>query len=303
MNIVNLRQLLSVRNLNEKMFTHTSCPVPFLIDDAVVRVFFSSRGSDQIARVFYLDYDLERAEVSYLHETPVLSEGQACFYDDSGVYPSCIVSINDKPHMYFMGRTNKSLPHYVMGVGLALLSADKTKLSRVFTGPVLGPNKYDPWMVSTPWVTKNYDGYQMYYLSGDGWSEDNTSSFYRLKMAISEDGIDWQPSQNLIKGAQHLKNVAKPCVLNDAGSYALLFSYVPENGSGYRLGFIKSEGNSDDFNGDVEAPRVWDKSGNKLSHHFAYPSVIPWKNKWIFCCSSADLGKSGMYIGELEMTA
>ncbi|WP_102795716.1 hypothetical protein [Bowmanella denitrificans] len=297
--ISDLRQIFSVNNISPLMNSHTSCPVPMLVDSETVSLLFSSRDSQQRARVFQLNYNLMTHRVNDVVKTPVLDVGPPSFFDDDGVYPSCVVTEGDTMWLYYMGRSNRVAPFYNMAIGIAQHDQQSGEFKKVFSGPVLGQNINDPWMVSTPWVTRAGSEWIMIYLSGLGWSENFETSTYRLKIATSPNGLDWTTSERFIQAFESVENVAKPCLIETDTGWYMLFSYIAEQGGQYQLGYLHSESPHNWDECEIHPIMVEGEGDEREVAMYAYPTVFQCENRLHIVMSSADLGKTAMYCATL----
>jgi len=79
-------------------------PTPYLLNDKVIRVYFSALDEQQFGRVGYVDLDShDPSNILRISDKPVLDLGPLGSFDDSGVTPSCVVDVGHQQYMYFIG--------------------------------------------------------------------------------------------------------------------------------------------------------------------------------------------------------
>src|SRR4051812_9425549 len=81
--------------------SHAALPVPVLIENDVIRIFFSTRDESNRSHVGWCDVDLLTAP-RVLREAaePVLSPGENGTFDDSGIGMGCIVPVDEGTWLY-----------------------------------------------------------------------------------------------------------------------------------------------------------------------------------------------------------
>src|SRR2546430_11152481 len=77
--------------------THATRPIPYRLNENVLRLFFSSRDGDDRMSPTYIDLDIEDpSRVLIVHDAPLLALGQPGTFDDSGVTLGSIVERDNK---------------------------------------------------------------------------------------------------------------------------------------------------------------------------------------------------------------
>jgi hypothetical protein len=226
------------------MQTHASNAVALSLGGGLYRVYFSTRDGVGRAHVGYAEFDLRSpGEVLRVSEEPVLSPGPLGHFDDHGAHSSSIVASEGKLFLYYIG-WNPGLrpPMFYASVGLAVSDDGGLSFRKVSPAPVLARGRFDPWMASAPFVLREADGcWRMWYISGLKWEEDagDLRSFYHIKYAESEDGINWRREGrvclDLLPGE---RNISRACVLKDGSVYRAWYGH--DAGRGYRIGYAES---------------------------------------------------------------
>ena len=93
-------------------FSHTQCPFYLKMKDEE-RVYFSSRSSDNISRVFYVKVKYSNLTIKLLEQKvygPVLDIGNKEDFDSHGVMPSWIIKKGNNYDLYYIGwKVNKKI--------------------------------------------------------------------------------------------------------------------------------------------------------------------------------------------------
>lgn len=219
------------------------------IDAQHVRVFFASRTERQRSHVGYVDLELnaggESLSVVDVSMTPALAPGPLGFFDEHGVYPSCVVRHENKWYMYYIGwNQGVEWPLFYSAIGLAI-SDDGMTFHRLYKAPLLSRCEVDPCLVTSPHVYKDGLRWRMTYVSGVAWSrgEDGIlKSHYNIKTAESDNLFDWKRSGNVaIDFGPGETNIARSAVVKFADDdYRMWYSFVKSDIGKYRIGYADS---------------------------------------------------------------
>lgn len=227
----------------EWMTTHAALPVAIPVADSVYRIYFATRDEKNRSHVAYVELDIQRPnEILAMSDQPVLAPGPLGFFDDHGVYASSIVSDGARLLMYYIGwNPGVRGALFYSSIGLATSEDGGQTFRKMSVAPILARSKYDPCLVTAPSVMIENGIWRMWYVSGFKWEEDDTGlhSFYHVKYAESEDGVSWQRTGRIcIELRQGERNIARPRVIKENGSYKMWYSY--NEGLGYRIGYAES---------------------------------------------------------------
>lgn len=259
------------------MRSHAALPVPLSIGGSRYRVYFSSRDDDGRPHVGWFVIDLEEPDrVIDVAPEPVLAPGPLGYFDDCGILASSAVALEDRVYLYTIGRNNGREPLFYMSIGLAVSDDGGLTFEKYGRSPIMGRSEYDPWMVSTPFVRRDEQGWHMYYISGLGFPAETGNRFtslYHIKYASSENGTDWHRSGHVCLdiAPPGERNIARMCVLPSGQGFDAWYSYT--SGDHYRIGYARSGDGlhwqrHDDESGIDVSSTGWD------SEAVAYPFVI-----------------------------
>jgi hypothetical protein len=252
--------VFDVRGRAPWMHSHGQNPNAVLLSDRV-RIFFTCRPprDDDGACVSYIGYadfllnDL--TQVIGVSADPVLALGAVGTFDEFGTMPGSVVEVPERQEhwMYYVGWQRSSPTPYRWAIGLAVSTDGAKTFQRISDGPLLGVDRFDPFLLACPRVWRTADGkWHMHYQSGQGWSEIDShwESVYLARYASSSDGIHWtRETSNCVPTI-----VAKECQTSSSifsikgapGRYQMLFSWrhgidFRNAERGYRIGFAWSD--------------------------------------------------------------
>ena len=113
-----------------------------LIYDDFVRVYFSCRpprdeNNQYVTRTSFVDLDRNNlANIIRIADKPILELGELGTFDEFGVYPSCVIKMNDLVYFYYAGWTRLVSTFANVAVGVAT-STDGENFERLGKGPIL----------------------------------------------------------------------------------------------------------------------------------------------------------------------
>ena len=90
---------------NREFFkSHATRPIPVLISQKILRIFFSSRGVDDMPYPPFIDVDPSNPKkILSINEKPLLNLGKTGTFDDSGITPVSILKTDKDLFMYYVG--------------------------------------------------------------------------------------------------------------------------------------------------------------------------------------------------------
>lgn len=234
------------------------------MDAGPVEVYFTVRDGQRRSHVAHARVDLDRRTVD-LTPAPLLAPGPLGAFDDSGVMTSCLVREGRRSYLYYQGWSlGVTVPFYVF-VGCATRTDDQAAFERVSPAPVLGRNRVDPYMCSSPWILREDSRWRMWYVSNIGWTAGRSGSPHyvvHIKYAESANGIDWERDGHVCVDFSSPGEyaISRPCVVKDDDLYRMWYSY---RGSAYRIGYAESQDGLEWVRKDGEAgidvsPMGWD---------------------------------------------
>jgi predicted GH43/DUF377 family glycosyl hydrolase len=150
---------------------------------------------------------------------PLIGEGAATTWDDTGVYDPCVVFAKGKYYVYYSGYSGTN---YAIGLYTA---TDGTSFSPYGSNPVLsqgGVGKPDATGVHDPFVIYEDGTFKMWYTGNNG-------GVYSICYATSTDGTTWtkkDPANVLNQPGSGWGSVyfGDPCVVKFEGTYWMFLS-------------------------------------------------------------------------------
>lgn len=282
--------------------THAQVPVVDVLNN-FIRIYYSTRNNEGISTISYIEVDRENpSRILYIHDSPILELGKLGAFDDSGVMPTSVVTIGEKKYLYYIGWTTRGTVPYHNGIGVALSEDGGKTFKRLFEGPIITVNKYEPYFSGTAFVMCDENIFKMYYLSCIGWEKrnDKIEPFYEIKYAESSDGIDWnQLNHTCISLSEGEGGIVSATLIKTLeGKYKMWygvrsdFDYRENTEKSYRIGYAESENGLDWI-------RMDEKSGISVSTEgwdsqmISYPFVVDNRGKKYMFYNGNFFGKSG----------
>jgi len=290
-----------------------------LIYDDFIRVYFCSREipnekGQTVSRVSYVDLDknnlMNRLKIS---DNAVLELGKTGTFDEFGTYPFSVMRVGSLIYGYFGGVTRCESVPFNASIGCAISKDNGETFQKLGPGPVLTHSLDEPFVVCSPKIRKFGDQWVLYYSAGIKWVKNNDNSgaeiCYKLKMALSEDGVNWTKlNKNLLPDKLgELESQACGDVIYKNGKYHMFYCYRQNTDfrhnkdNSYRIGYaysfdFKEWIRNDDYVGITVSSddHDWD------SEMVAYPNVFEMNNKIYMLYLGNEVGKHGFGLAELE---
>jgi predicted GH43/DUF377 family glycosyl hydrolase len=221
-----------------------------------IRVFFCSREKPDlqgrtISRVYFVDLDKDEPnKIIKVSDYPVIETGDLGTFDEHGMYPFSAVKYKGEVYGYYGGVTRcESIP-FTISIGCVVSSDNGKTFQRLGKGPVLSKTLYEPYMTVSPKVRIFNGKWYMFYSAGYKWTleEGRPEICYKLRMAISNDGIVWEKlGKNIIDDKLgELESQASADVIYKNGKYHMFYSYRKHTNfrnnreNSYRIGYAFS---------------------------------------------------------------
>jgi len=283
--------------------THAALPVLEPLDDARWHLYISVRDREGRARIGRATFAMEPAPgLSALEPEPILDLGALGTFDDSGVTSSCIARCDRRRYLFYTGWTRGVTVPFYLAAGLAI-SDDDGPFRRTSEAPLLERTAVDPYLTASPFVLVESDRWRMWYVSGSGWdtTDRGPRHRYHLRYAESVDGMTWHRPGTvcLDYGSPEEHAFARPCVLQDRGTYRMWFA---SRGDRYRIGCAES-------NDGLRWTRLPDECGLQPSiegwdsQMVEYPFVFEWRERRYMLYNGNQYGRTGIGLAIWEQAA
>jgi hypothetical protein len=291
--------------------SHATRPIPVLLDERRLRLYFSSRGSNDMPYPTYIDVNPEDPqEILYINEEPQLDLGRTGTFDDSGITPVSILDEPGRSLMYYVGwkrrRYNVTIE---TSIGAAYVDHKAGILQRVSEGPILGQDPSHPILVAAPFVVRQAGGYVMWYCSGTEWRqmEHGPEMLYTVYRAASNDGLIWRKTSTdpAIPYRFDGEVVSAPWVIRSRAGWQMWYSTrgsrTPAE-KNYRIGVAVSDDGLSWTRVDERA-RIGRSESGWDSEMACYPAIINLADRtcMFYCGNGVGRGGIGYAVADRQL--
>jgi hypothetical protein len=283
--------------------THAFPPIPYLLNDDVVRVYLSFCDAQMVGRAGFVDVRADDpSQVMAVSETPVLDIGVPGSFDENGLLPTAVLDVDGRLYMYYVGYQLGMKVRYYQFEGLAISDDGGRTFRRRSAVPVTDRSDAEMLNRTSAFVRRRGGLFEMWYVGGSEWTtvDGKALPVYDIRYMTSPDGVTWPPEGRVCVTYQNDDEHAlgKPFIVED-GELQRMFYSVRTRSKGYRLGYAESfDGQTwvrkDDQVGIDVSPDGWD------SQMIAYASVLAHKGRTYMFYNGNNLGKTGFGYAELE---
>jgi hypothetical protein len=279
-------------------------PTPLKLDDQRLRLYLCFCDRDTVGRVGYVDVSLaDPREVLEVSDDPVLDIGQHGAFDDNGVLPTCVLDVDGRLYLYYVGYQLGTKVKYFQFQGLAVSTDGGQSFERLQRVPVLERSTNEMLNRTSAFVMREAGRFRMWYVGGSEWLEVNGKPLplYNLRHLESCDGISWGPDGKVCLdfASDDEHAFGRPWVVHAAGGGYRMFYSVRTRSKDYRLGYAQSEDGlawerRDHEVGIDVSPSGWD------SQMIAYSSIVTHRNTTYPFYNGNLRGKTGFGVAVLE---
>jgi predicted GH43/DUF377 family glycosyl hydrolase len=284
-----------------------------LVDETRVRVYFTSRPAptpDGQYRSFLTHIDVDRKnplKILHVCREPVLGLGGYGAFDEFGTTPVSVIRDGEEIRVYYAGWTRCESVPINGAIGIAVSLDKGESFSRLGDGPVISYSPDEPFLMGSPRIRKFGGKWQLWYVSGKEWlrSGGKPEPVYKIRMAFSEDGINWvKHGKDLIENrlGEH-ECQACPDVIFREGQYHMFFSYRHSQNykgkeGGYRIGYASSSDMVNWVRCDEKAGMDVSETGWD-SEMVNYPHVFMLDGETFMLYQGNEMGRAGMGLARL----
>lgn len=288
-------------------------PATVIFED-FVRVYFSCRphpdnNGQYVSYSAYVDLDRKDLfKVIRVSDKPILDLGKLGTFDEFGTYPVSVIKHEDEYRVYYGGWTRCESVPFNVAIGLGISKDEGASFTKIGYGPILSYSPDEPFVISGPKIRHFNNRWYLFYIAGRKWVLDNgrPEPVYKIRMATSEDGINWNKhNKDLIPSIiEENEAQASPDVFYLDGNYHMFFCYRYSIGyrskeKGYRIGYACSADlenwNRCDSDAGIDVSEVgWD------SEMISYPHVFNLDGKILMFYLGNQVGRYGFGLAILE---
>ena len=274
--------------------SHCMMPTIKKIKKDTIRVYYSSRDTENISRIFYSDYNLEKEKLLKSSSEPVLDIGELGAFDDNGVTPSCLISKGNYDYLFYVGWNKKSRVRMNLFGGLAYKKKGEKKFKRYFKSPILERNSHDYLFNTAPFVIKHKNKYLMYYSSTLKWINENLP-VYNIKICESKNLINWKREGKVCINLKKKETaLGRSNLIFYKKKFMMWYSYKGKN---YKIGYAESKDGKKWVRKDNEILFV---NRNKFNFEMMEFSFVFKHNKELYMLFNANnYGEKGIYLSKL----
>jgi predicted GH43/DUF377 family glycosyl hydrolase len=278
-------------------------PVPYFLNEEVIRMYVASCDEHMVGRIGYVDISADDPlQVLRVSEHPVLDIGTPGAFDENGILPTCIVEVNGKLYLYYVGYQLGLKVRYYQFEGLAMSIDGGDSFVRAQRVPVTDRTDQELLNRTSAFVRRRDGRFQMWYVGGSEWTviDGKPMPVYNIRHMESADGINW-PAEGRVC-IDHTREgeyaFGRPFVIEE-NDRQLMFYSSRTRSQGYRIGYAEStDGENwtrrdDEIGIDVSASG-WD------SQMLAYACVVRHKDKVYMFYNGNNYGETGFGYAELE---
>ncbi|MEW4925279.1 hypothetical protein [Algibacter sp. 2305UL17-15] len=284
-----------------------------IIHDNFIRIYFSCRPRPD-KKGQYVSYsayvDLDRTNLFKIIDVgkePILELGKLGTFDEFGTYPASVIEHEGKYRVYYAGWTRCESVPFNVAIGVGFSENNGKTFKKIGDGPVLSYSQNEPFILSGPKIRKFNGIWYLFYIAGKRWILDNgkPEPVYKIRMATSNDGINWKKLDRDIVSSVLGENEAQasPDVIFLNGKYHMFFCYRSGTNyrgkeNGYRIGYACSDDlmnwtRNDSKVGIDVSDEGWD------SEMISYPHVLELDNEIYMFYLGNGVGKHGFGLAKL----
>jgi len=241
-------------------------------------------------------------------EKPILALGRLGTFDEYGTYPVSVIKHSDEYWVYYGGWTRCESVPFNVAIGVGISKDGGESFEKIGEGPILSYSPDEPFVLSGPKIRFFNNRWCLFYIAGSKWVVDNgkPEPVYKIRMAISDDGIVWKKNNKdlIMSKVEENEAQASPDVFFYSGNYHMFFCYRYSTGyrgkeRGYRIGYASSTDlenwERDDQNAGIDiSEEGWD------SEMISYPHVFELDGSVYMLYLGNQVGRYGFGLAVLE---
>lgn len=287
-----------------------------IVFDSYVRVYFCCRPMPDDRKQFisycaYVDLDRKNLrKIISVASKPVISLGGVGAFDEFGTYPVSFALDGDEVLAIYGGWSRCESVPFNVSLGCARSTDGGVTFQKVGVGPVLSHSINEPFVITSPKIRRFNDKWVLSYTAGRKWFYDengNPEITYKLRMAFSDDGLNWSRVDKDLVPDKIGEDEAQACpdIIEANGKYHMFFCYRygldfrTNPLRSYRVGYAYStdllnwKRDDSQINLDV-SPGEWD------AEMIAYPNVFELDGQIYMLYGGNGNGKTGFGLAKLE---
>ena len=222
-------------NILGTQMSHVQSPAVISLEDRY-RMFFCSRKivdsfeGNFVSKLYCIELEKGTFRVLKSPVEEIITVGETGAFDEFGMTPVSVTRFQNKLHLYYAGWSRAVSVPYTAAIGVVIETDENSlKFKRNFNGPVIPYGINEPFLMGSPRVKLFNNHLYMWYVAGTKWdaSNGNPEPTYKIRMARSEDGINWiKTGQNLIDDSMNIYECqAAPEVIRHKNGFLMTYSF------------------------------------------------------------------------------
>lgn len=265
------------------------CPVPYLLNKDILRIYVALCDGDNRGRIGYIDVNPENPnEIFGYSPVPILDLGARGCFDENGVLPSSLIEINEKLYLFYSAYQRQVNIPYTSLSGIACSDDGGNHFYRLSSVPILDRKDGEKFIRSSIYVVEKNDSFDIYYAGGDQWilRDDKINPSYSIKHMHSDSIFEWSGAGDTVFELQPGEyGMTDAQLIEQDNRWIMLFS-VRSWKKGYRLAYAES------FDG-----KHWIRKDNEIgidvsgggwdNEMICFGRIIAYKDKtYLFYCGN-----------------
>jgi predicted GH43/DUF377 family glycosyl hydrolase len=224
--------------------SHAFIPTSMMLDEERIRVYVAFLDRDKVGRIGFVDLDADDPRrILRVSEKCVLDIGKPGTFDDSGVTPMCLLSVDECLYLYYVGWQRGLKVRYYLFTGLAMSHDGGESFQRLSQTPILDRSDGELFVRTAANVIRDGDKWRMWYIAGSRWIDVGGKQVptYNMRYLESNDPAIWNKRGDVcleLAGDDEF-GFGRPYVVKEDGVFKMWYS-IRTISKGYRLGYAES---------------------------------------------------------------
>jgi len=227
--------------------SHAMVPTPMRLDAETIRIYLGFCDRQGISRPGFVDVSIaDPLRILRVSEEPLLDIGRPGTFDENGVLPCSIVSVDEnKKYLYYVGFELGTRIRYRLLTGMAVSHDGGETFERVKETPVLERSDRELYFRGGPFCLLENGIFRLWYVAGSSWVEIDGKPMpeYDIRYLESPDGIRWGEEGKVVVpiSGEDEHGFGRPYVVpSPEGGFQMYYSVRRRSFKAYRLGFAES---------------------------------------------------------------
>lgn len=229
--------LVYTPDFNKQSWRYNSglTPTPILLNENIIRVYFSAQDTNGVGRIGYVDLNSHNpTETLQISKTPALNNGEPGCFDDNGVILGDIIVLKDRLRMYYVGFQKAKKVKFLAFSGVADSFDGGESFIRVSQTPILDRSDEGLFIRAIHCVIFEEGIWKIWYSAGKKWIYINNVPYphYDIKYLESKDGVTFaQEGISCIKLEKEEYRIGRSRVLKSSNGYEMYYTIGSIDGS------------------------------------------------------------------------